>query len=279
MNPFMVNQSTNMYGISPITQALAQSMALGLQSYQQARQAKATELANILAMTREREKEERARKWKLEDIEAGRKYKTTERIAGETAEERKIRLRAELKPVKPVKPEETALQKQKRADSYFKEAHKILSKYTDKELPPGEATIIKEWIRKYNEISDNPIVLKEPPLPKLTYKLLEEEYPKYSTTIADGRKNKLSPEETLDKIATEIIKKERAKEMFEGKGLVGLLERIKDRGYEPSSKELSKATRNILTDILAGERGAPTLEFGTPEELSQPVQNWKSVIP
>ena len=266
-----------MYGISPITQALAQAMALGLQSYQQTRQAKATELANILA-----------RRQKLEDIASERAYETAEKIRGEKARENLIRLEAGLKPAKPekpakpakpVEPEETTIQKQKRADSYFKEAHKILSKYTDKELPPGEATIIKEWIRKYNEISDNPLVLKEPPLLKLTYKLLEEEYPEYSTTIANGRKNKLSPEETLDKIATEIIKKERAKEMFEGKGLVGLLERIKDRRYEPSPKELSEVTRDILADILAGEREAPILELGTPEELSQPVQTWKSVIP
>ena len=268
----MVNQSTNMYGISPITQALAQAMALGLQSYQQARQAKATELATILAMTREREKEERARKQKLEDIMRERGWKL-EDILRETAKEKEIRLQAELKPAKPVKPKETDLQKQKRADSYFKEAHKILSKYTGKELPPGEATIIKEWIRKYNEISDRPIILKEPPLPKLTYKLLEMEYPEYSATIVNGRKNKLSPEETLNKIAIKIIKKERAKE------LTWKQRKFTDWGYEPSPEELSEATKNILADILVGKKEAPTLEFGTPEELSQPVQTWKSVIP
>jgi len=270
MNPF-INQSTNMYGISPITQALAQAMGIGLQSYQQARQAKATELANILA-----------RRQKLEDIASKRAYETAEKIRGEKARENLIRLEAGLKPAKPEKPakpakpvesEETPPQRQKRAESYFKEAYKILSKYIGKDLPPGEATIIKEWIRKYNEISDRPIILKEPPLPKLTYKLLEMEYPEYSATIVNGRKNKLSPEETLNKIATEIIKKERAKE------LTWKQRKFTDWGYEPSPEELSEATKNILADILVGKKEAPTLEFGTPEELSQPVQNWKSVIP
>ena len=278
MNPF-INQSTNMYGISPITQALAQAMALGLQSYQQARQAKAKQLATILAMTREREKEERARKqkledimrergWKLEDILGERKYKTSERIAGETAEERKIRPQAELKPEKP---EETDLQKQKRADSYFKEIEKILSK--DGKITPKNASIIEYWIGRFNEVSNKPIVIKKPPLPKLTYELLEMEYPEYSATIVNGRKNKLSPEETLNKIAIKIIKKERAKE------LTWKQRKFTDWGYEPSPKELSEVTRDILADILAGKREVPTLEFGIPEELSQPVQNWKSVIP
>ena len=270
MNPF-INQSTNMYGISPITQALAQAMALGLQSYHQARQAKAKQLATILAMTNEREKEERARKQKLEDIEARRKYKTAERIAGETATKEEIRLRAELKPEKPVKPEETALQKQKRADSYFKEIEKILSK--DGKITPKNASIIEYWIGRFNEVSNKPIVIKKPPLPKLTYELLEMEYPEYSATIANGRKNKLSPEETLNKIATKIIKEERAKE------LTWKQRKFTDWGYEPSPKELSEVTRDILADILAGRGEAPTLEFGIPEELSQPVQTWKSVIP
>ena len=268
MNPF-INQSTNMYGISPITQALAQAMGIGLQSYQQARQAKATELANILA-----------RRQKLEDIASERAYETAEKIRGEKARENLIRLEAGLKPAKPekpakpakpVEPEETPLQKQKRADSYFKEIEKILSK--DGKITPKNASIIEYWIGRFNEVSNKPIVIKKPPLPKLTYELLEMEYPEYSATIVNGRKNKLSPEETLNKIATKIIKEERAKE------LTWKQRKFTDWGYEPSPEELSEATKNILADILVGKKEAPTLEFGTPEELSQPVQTWKSVIP
>jgi len=263
MNPFMVNQSTNMYGISPITQALAQSMALGLQSYQQARQAKATELANILAMTREREKEERARKWKLEDIEAERKYKTSERIAGETAEktakEKQIRLQAELKSGKS---EETDLQKQKRADSYLGEIDKIILK--DGEITSENVSIIKCWIEKYNEISDKPLMVKIPPTAEVTYKMLKTEYPQYADIIEAGENKKLTSEETLNEIATEIIKKERAKEM-------GWWEKVKETGYKPSTEALMR--------ILGGYGQPPSIELRTPEELSQPVQTWKSVIP
>jgi len=270
MNPFMVNQSTNMYGISPITQALAQAMALGLQSYQQARQAKATELANILAMTREREKEERARKQKLEDIESGRKYttaeriagekyKTSERVAGETAKEKEIRLQAELKPGKS---EETDLQKQKRADSYLGEIDKIILK--DGEITPENVSIIKCWIKKYNEISDRPLMVKMPPTAEVTYKMLKTEYPQYADIIEAGENKKLTSKETLNEIATEIIKKERAKEM-------GWWEKVKETGYKPSTE--------VLMRILRGYGQPPSIESGTPEELSQPVQNWKSVIP
>jgi len=263
MNPFMVNQSTNMYGISPITQALAQSMALGLQSYQQARQAKATELANILAMTREREKEERARKWKLEDIEAERKYKTSERIAGEIAEEtakkKQIRLQANLKSEKSG---ETDLQKQKRADSYLGEIDKIILK--DGEITPENVSIIKCWIKKYNEISDRPLMVKMPPTAEVTYKMLKTEYPQYADIIEAGENKKLTSEETLNEIATEIIKKERAKEM-------GWWEKVKETGYKPSTEALMR--------ILGGYGQPPSIELRTPEELSQPVQTWKSVIP
>ena len=252
-----------MYGISPITQALAQSMALGLQSYQQARQAKATELANILAMTREREKEERARKWKLEDIEAERKYKTAERVAGETAgetaEEKKIRLQAELKSGKS---EETDLQKQKRADSYLGEIDKIILK--DGEITPENVSIIKCWIEKYNEISDKPLMVKIPPTAEVTYKMLKTEYPQYADIIEAGENKKLTSEETLNEIATEIIKKERAKEM-------GWWEKVKETGYKPSTEALMR--------ILGGYGQPPSIELRTPEELSQPVQTWKSVIP
>ena len=252
-----------MYGISPITQALAQSMALGLQSYQQARQAKATELANILAMTREREKEERARKWKLEDIEAERKYKTSERIAGETAEEtakeKQTRLQAELKSGKS---EETDLQKQKRADSYLGEIDKIILK--DGEITSENVSIIKCWIEKYNEISDKPLMVKIPPTAEVTYKMLKTEYPQYADIIEAGENKKLTSEETLNEIATEIIKKERAKEM-------GWWEKVKETGYKPSTEALMR--------ILGGYGQPPSIELRTPEELSQPVQTWKSVIP
>jgi len=263
-----------MYGISPITQALAQAMALGLQSYQQARQAKATELATILAMTREREKEERARKqklediirergWKLEDILGERKYKTSERIAGETAEEtakeKQIRLQAELKSGKS---EETDLQKQKRADSYLGEIDKIILK--DGEITPENVSIIKCWIEKYNEISDKPLMVKIPPTAEVTYKMLKTEYPQYADIIEAGENKKLTSEETLNEIATEIIKKERAKEM-------GWWEKVKETGYKPSTEALMR--------ILGGYGQPPSIELRTPEELSQPVQTWKSVIP
>ena len=252
-----------MYGISPITQALAQSMALGLQSYQQARQAKATELANILAMTREREKEERARKWKLEDIEAERKYKTSERIAGEIAEEtakkKQIRLQANLKSEKSG---ETDLQKQKRADSYLGEIDKIILK--DGEITSENVSIIKCWIEKYNEISDKPLMVKIPPTAEVTYKMLKTEYPQYADIIEAGENKKLTSEETLNEIATEIIKKERAKEM-------GWWEKVKETGYKPSTEALMR--------ILGGYGQPPSIELRTPEELSQPVQTWKSVIP
>ena len=237
-----------MYGISPITQALAQAMGIGLQSYQQARQAKATELANILAMTREREKEERERK-----------YKTSERVAGETAKEKEIRLQAELKPGKS---EETDLQKQKRADSYLGEIDKIILK--DREITPENVSIIKCWIEKYNEISDKPLMVKIPPTAEVTYKMLKTEYPQYADIIEAGENKKLTSEETLNEIATEIIKKERAKEM-------GWWEKVKETGYKPSTEALMR--------ILGGYGQPPSIELRTPEELSQPVQNWKSVIP
>ena len=263
-----------MYGISPITQALAQAMALGLQSYQQARQAKAKQLANILAMTREREKEERARKqklediirergWKLEDILGERKYKTSERIAGEIAEEtakkKQIRLQANLKSEKSG---ETDLQKQKRADSYLGEIDKIILK--DGEITPENVSIIKCWIEKYNEISDKPLMVKIPPTAEVTYKMLKTEYPQYADIIEAGENKKLTSEETLNEIATEIIKKERAKEM-------GWWEKVKETGYKPSTEALMR--------ILGGYGQPPSIELRTPEELSQPVQTWKSVIP
>ena len=262
INPYTQSMDS-MYGINPISQALAQAMALGLQSYQQARQAKAKQLANILAMTREREKEERARKQKLEDIESGRKYTTAERIAGETAEEtakeKQIRLQANLKSEKSG---ETDLQKQKRADSYLGEIDKIILK--DGEITPENVSIIKCWIKKYNEISDRPLMVKMPPTAEVTYKMLKTEYPQYADIIEAGENKKLTSEETLNEIATEIIKKERAKEM-------GWWEKVKETGYKPSTEALMR--------ILGGYGQSPSIELRTPEELSQPVQTWKSVIP
>jgi len=247
-----------MYGISPITQALAQAMALGLQSYQQARQAKAKQLTNILAMTREREKEERARKQKLEDIMRERGWKL-EDILRETAKEKEIRLRAELKSEKSG---ETDLQKQKRADSYLGEIDKIILK--DGEITSENVSIIKCWIEKYNEISDKPLMVKIPPTAEVTYKMLKTEYPQYADIIEAGENKKLTSEETLNEIATEIIKKERAKEM-------GWWEKVKETGYKPSTEALMR--------ILGGYGQPPSIELRTPEELSQPVQTWKSVIP
>jgi len=249
-----------MYGISPITQALAQAMALGLQSYQQARQAKATELANILA-----------RRQKLEDIASERAYETAEKIRGEKARENLIRLEAGLKsakpekpakPAKPVEPEETPLQKQKRADSYLGEIDKIILK--DGEITSENVSIIKCWIEKYNEISDKPLMVKIPPTAEVTYKMLKTEYPQYADIIEAGENKKLTSEETLNEIATEIIKKERAKEM-------GWWEKVKETGYKPSTEALMR--------ILGGYGQPPSIELRTPEELSQPVQTWKSVIP
>ena len=249
-----------MYGISPITQALAQAMGIGLQSYQQARQAKATELANILA-----------RRQKLEDIASERAYETAEKIRGEKARENLIRLEAGLKPAKPekpakpakpVEPEETTIQKQKRADSYLGEIDKIILK--DGEITSENVSIIKCWIEKYNEISDKPLMVKIPPTAEVTYKMLKTEYPQYADIIEAGENKKLTSEETLNEIATEIIKKERAKEM-------GWWEKVKETGYKPSTEALMR--------ILGGYGQPPSIELRTPEELSQPVQNWKSVIP
>lgn len=75
INPYVRQPTGSMYGISPISSALAQVMALGMGAYQTSKEAKAKQLAEILAMRREREKEERVFGRQKELLKIGQEYK------------------------------------------------------------------------------------------------------------------------------------------------------------------------------------------------------------